>query len=78
MGLNDPVNVDLTQKVAVLILDTGVLKNEKPVLKRIRFPVLSTATNQQVDDAAYALAEYTEYSVYDIEIQNMDSLDPID
>ena len=50
MGLNDPVNVDLTQKVAVLILDTGVLKNEKPVLKRIRFPVLSTATNQQVYD----------------------------
>jgi len=78
MGINDPVTIDLTEKEAVLILDTGVLKNEKPVLKRIRIPVLATATNQQVYDAAYALAEYTEYSVYDIEIQNMDSLDPID
>lgn len=77
MGLNDPVSVDLTDKVAVLILDTGEIKNEKPVLKRVRIPAKPTATTQQLYDAAYALAEYTQYGVYDIEIQNLDSLDPI-
>jgi hypothetical protein len=78
MGLNDPVSIDLTEREAVLILDTGEIKNEKPVLKRLRIPVNASATTQQVYDAVYALAEYTTYAVYDIEIQNMDSLDPID
>lgn len=61
-----------------LRLDTGAIINDKPVITSISFTVLSTATTQQLYDAAYALAEYSEYQVYSIAISLREELDPID
>ena len=61
-----------------LTLDTGVIANDKPVFTSVSLSVLTTATDQNLYDAAYALAEYSEYEVYSI-VKRVDSnYDPID
>lgn len=78
MSLGTTASVLETGKTASVILDTGEISNEKPVLKRVRFPLQSGATVQEVYDSAYAIAEYTQYSVYGVELTTLEALGPID
>ena len=61
-----------------LTLDTGIISNDKPVFTSVTIAVLTTATNQNLYDAAYALAEYSDYDVYSIKKSLVSNFDPID
>jgi len=78
MALGSTASVSLSERVLVLEFDTGVVKNEKPVLKRVKYPVKNASTTQEVYDSAYALATYSKYALYGMHLETADQLGPID
>jgi len=78
MALGTTAGVIGTEKTVTAIFDTGEIVNEKPVLKRVRYQVQNSADVQDVYDSAYAIAEYTQYSIYGIELGTVEEIGPID
>lgn len=76
MAIGDTATVDLTEKRLKLTLDTGIV-GDSPVYSRIYVPINSGTTTQEAYDMAYALAEFSEFSLYKIEILQEESLGPI-
>jgi len=78
LAIGDTVTTDVTEKVLVLLWDTGVLNGTNPVYDRTRIPLNNSCTLQQVYDAAYAMAPYSSYSLAGIILESSDELGPID
>jgi hypothetical protein len=76
MAIGDTATVDYTEKRLKITLDTGVV-GDSPVLSRTYIPVNAGITAQEAYDMAYAFAEFSEFSLYKIEILQEDSLGPI-
>jgi hypothetical protein len=76
MALGDTVSLDLQQKKLEVIFDTGVV-GDKPVLDRVYVDIHASTTNQEAYEMAYALAEFSTYELYGIEINTTDVLGPI-
>ncbi len=78
MAIGSTAGTILTEKILVLEFDTGETKNEKPVLKKVRYPVKNDSTLQQVYDSAYAMAAYSKMALYGIQLTVQEQLGPID
>lgn len=76
MAIGDTATVDLTEKRLKIVLDTGAV-GDKPVLVNTYVPVNAAATTQEIYDMAYAFSEFSQYSLYAIEILQEESLGPI-
>lgn len=76
MAIGDIAEMNLEYKKLEIILDTGVVA-DKPVMKRVYVPINAATTLQQAYDLAYALADFSSYSLFGIEINSTQVLGPI-
>jgi len=77
MAIGNTATVDYETHRLKITLDTGIV-GDSPIYARIYVPLETTVTTQQAYDMAYALAAFSEFDVYEVEILKTESLGPID